>query len=113
RVDLLIGHHVHVVQPVGMVGSKVVAYGLGNFLSNQSPHAGLLPSTQDGVILHLEVTETAPGTFTVAPPTFTPTFVDREAGHVIRVVDATSNPASYERTVTAMTALGAPVTPDR
>jgi poly-gamma-glutamate synthesis protein (capsule biosynthesis protein) len=114
EVDLIIGHHVHVVQPVGTVGTKTVAYGLGNFLSNQSPDAGLLPSTQDGVILHLEVRETAPGVFEVAPPTFTPTFVDRLGGYVIRPVDATTNPDSYQRTVAAMTALGAPgVAPDR
>jgi poly-gamma-glutamate synthesis protein (capsule biosynthesis protein) len=114
EVDLIIGHHVHVVQPVGTVGPKTVAYGLGNFLSNQSPEAGLLPSTQDGVILHLEVTETAPGQFTVAPPTFTPTFVDRTGGYVIRPVDATTNPDSYQRTLAAMTALGTPgVVPER
>lgn len=114
EIDLIIGHHVHVIQPVGTVGTKTVAYGLGNFLSNQSPDAGLLPSTQDGVILHLEVTETEPGVFTVAPPTFTPTFVDRARGYVIRPVDAVSNPDSYQRTVAAMTALSAPgVVPDR
>lgn len=108
EVDLIIGHHVHVVQPVGMVGDEVVAYGLGNFLSNQSPDAGLLASTQDGVILNLEVTETGPGDFTVTEVTFTPTFVDRAGGYVIRVADPVTNPASYDRTVAAMTALGTP-----
>jgi poly-gamma-glutamate synthesis protein (capsule biosynthesis protein) len=113
-IDLLIGHHVHVVQPVGMVGDEVAAYGLGNFLSNQSPEAGLLPSTQDGVILHLTVTEVAPGDFTVSASSFTPTFVDREGGYVIRPVDEMSNPDSYQRTVSAMTALGMPgLVPDR
>lgn len=113
-VDLIIGHHVHVVQPLGRVGEEVVAYGLGNFLSNQSPDAGLLASTQDGVILDLTVTETSPGVFAVTETRFTPTFVDRANGYVIRPVDAVSNPASYERTVAAMKALGTPgVEPDR
>lgn len=105
-IDLIIGHHVHVVQPVGRVGGKVVAYGLGNFLSNQSPDAGLLPSTQDGVMLQLQVEESSPGVFTVTDTAFTPTFVDRDAGYVIRPVDPITNAASYERTVAAMTALG-------
>jgi poly-gamma-glutamate capsule biosynthesis protein CapA/YwtB (metallophosphatase superfamily) len=114
EVDLIIGHHVHVVQPVGRVGDEVVAYGLGNFLSNQSPEAGLLASTQDGVILNLEVTETALGAFTVTDVTFTPTFVDRTGGYVIRVADPATNAESYARTVAAMTALGTPgVGPDR
>lgn len=114
EVDLIVGHHVHVVQPVGKVGEEIVAYGLGNFLSNQSPDAGLLASTQDGVILHLRVEETTPGRFAVTDLSFTPTFVDRAGGYVIRPVDLSSNPASYDRTVAAMTALGTEgVHPDR
>jgi len=35
-VDLLVGHHAHVVQPVERIGDEVVVYGLGNLLSNQS-----------------------------------------------------------------------------
>ena len=37
EVDLILGHHVHVVQPIERVGSKWVAYGMGNSLSNQTP----------------------------------------------------------------------------
>src|SRR6266511_3951852 len=35
-IDLLIGSHAHVVQPVERIGDKYVLYGLGNFLSNES-----------------------------------------------------------------------------
>lgn len=35
-VDLIVGHHAHVVQPLGRVAGRPVAFGLGNFLSNQS-----------------------------------------------------------------------------
>ena len=37
EIDLVIGHHAHVVQPVDKVGDEWVVFGLGNFLSNQSP----------------------------------------------------------------------------
>jgi poly-gamma-glutamate capsule biosynthesis protein CapA/YwtB (metallophosphatase superfamily) len=113
-IDLLIGHHVHVIQPVDRVHDKFVAYGLGNFLSNQSPDAGLLASTQDGMILRVTVEEGPAGRFSATGVTFTPTFVDRAGGYVVRPVDATSNTASYQRTVEAVGALGVDgVVPDR
>ena len=34
-VDIVIGHHPHVVEPVEMIGSTLVLYSLGNFLSGQ------------------------------------------------------------------------------
>ena len=34
-VNLIIGHHPHVVQPVTYVGNTLVIYSLGNFISNQ------------------------------------------------------------------------------
>ena len=34
-VNLVIGHHPHVVQPVEYVGDTLVLYSLGNFISNQ------------------------------------------------------------------------------
>ena len=36
-IDLILGDHVHVVQPCEQIGGKYVMYGMGNFLSNQSP----------------------------------------------------------------------------
>ncbi len=54
-VDLLLGDHVHVQQPVAKVGDKYVVYGMGNLLSNQSPREGLLPQTQDGGVVSVHV----------------------------------------------------------
>jgi len=39
-IDLLIGHHAHVVQPVDQIDGRFVVYGLGNFISNQSAACG-------------------------------------------------------------------------
>lgn len=36
-VDLIIGSHPHVIQPVGYVDDTLVIYSLGNFVSGQSP----------------------------------------------------------------------------
>ena len=36
-VNLIIGSHPHVVEPVGYVGDTLVIYSLGNFLSGQRP----------------------------------------------------------------------------
>lgn len=118
-VDLVVGHHVHVIQPVDRVGDKVVVYGLGNFLSNQSAAAGLAPSTQDGVIVGVTFAEGPEGGFTAQRVTFTPTWVDIGAGYVITpVAAALRDPdlapgrraaleASWSRTVAAIDALGA------
>ena len=54
-VDLLLGGHVHVQQPVARIGDKYVVFGMGNLLSNQSPAAGLAPQTQDGAIVGVHV----------------------------------------------------------
>lgn len=104
-VDLIIGHHVHVVQPVEKVGDKYVAYGLGNFLSNQSGGGRLPAGTQDGVIMHFDVNEAEPGVFKVIGATFTPTYVDRPAFRIVPTSPSTY-PDSYQRTVEAITLLG-------
>ncbi|HEY9439918.1 MAG TPA: CapA family protein [Streptomyces sp.] len=46
-IDLVIGHHAHVVQPMEKVGGTWVAYGLGNQLARHDVPSGL---TEEGVI---------------------------------------------------------------
>ena len=104
-VDLILGDHVHVVQPCEKINGKYVHYGMGNFLSNQTPAAGLLASTQDGVIVSFEVEETAPGVFETVSMTYAPTFVV-VPGHDIQLATPDRHPQSHERTVSAVTALG-------
>lgn len=59
-VDLVLGHHAHVVQPVTKVGDMWVAYGHGNLLSAQSRRD---PRTGDGLLTTFTFTEQADGTF--------------------------------------------------
>jgi poly-gamma-glutamate synthesis protein (capsule biosynthesis protein) len=59
-VDLVLGHHAHVVQPVTKVGDMWVAYGHGNLLSAQSRKD---PRTGDGLLTTFTFTEQADGSF--------------------------------------------------
>ncbi len=57
-VDLVIGHHAHVVQPIQKVNGTWVAYGLGNQVARHSSPTGL---TEEGAIGWFEFRETADG----------------------------------------------------
>ena len=118
-VDLILGHHSHVVQPVARVGDEFLVYGLGNFLSNQSPEScDVCPvSTTDGVIMHLTVTEDqASGRWRVSDISHTPTWVDRTTYEIVDVLRGSGrDPAlmaeSAQRTASALAALGIAVAP--
>ena len=103
-VDFIIGSHVHVVQPIEKIGDEYVAYGVGNFLSNQGAPSTPTPS-QDGIILQVAVQEQADGSFKATTVDFTPTWVDRST-YLVTMATPQSNPASYDRTVSAVTSLG-------
>jgi poly-gamma-glutamate capsule biosynthesis protein CapA/YwtB (metallophosphatase superfamily) len=87
-VDLLLGHHAHVVQAIERVGDKVAVHGMGNIVSDMKDwETG--PDTEDGVVVLLEVVEQAgAGRFVVEDVAVVPTWVDRADGHRIRDVGA-------------------------
>jgi poly-gamma-glutamate capsule biosynthesis protein CapA/YwtB (metallophosphatase superfamily) len=103
EIDLLIGHHAHVVQPIERVHDRVTVHGLGNLLSNMHPRV-TGPRTQDGVIVTIEVVE-EPGSdgFVVGDVAYVPTWVDRDTHEI---VDVGATLASGERH-------GEPLTEDR
>jgi poly-gamma-glutamate capsule biosynthesis protein CapA/YwtB (metallophosphatase superfamily) len=107
-VDLIVGHHAHVVQPVQRIHGKWVAFGLGNSLSAQS--AACCPAaTQDGVLLQVTVVRKA-GRFVVGAVRYTPTWVDHPSYRIHPVPQAlasgSANPAmlrpSLRRTTAAI-----------
>jgi poly-gamma-glutamate capsule biosynthesis protein CapA/YwtB (metallophosphatase superfamily) len=124
EIDLVVGHHAHVVQPITRIGDLPVAFGLGNFLSDQHEAACCPDESQDGVILHVRFVETGPATgeFTASEFTYTPTRIDRST-HTITALDAAlADPAldddvraEYEesraRTDAALNLLGPIATP--
>ena len=80
-LDLLIGHHAHVVQPIDEIDGEWVAYGLGNMLAS---HSTPLPDNQEGVLASFTFTETSDG-WTVSAASYLPIMVD--AGPPLRIID--------------------------
>jgi len=90
EIDLIVGHHAHVLQPIKEVNGTWVIYGLGNFLSNMPtvPKDPPWPaSTQDGAIVTTRIALTSDGQVTVDQPVVKPTWVDRISGWQIRLVN--------------------------
>lgn len=117
-VDLVIGHHAHVVQPIERVGDEYIVYGLGNILSNMYASTCCPAASQDGVVVETTFTEGPDGRFRVDEVLYTPTWVDRRGGHVVTpVADALREEqdprrraeleASWQRTVAAIESRGA------
>ncbi|WP_062203074.1 CapA family protein [Demequina salsinemoris] len=89
-VDLYVGHHAHVPQPIvklpgGTQGDGMwVAYGLGNMLSNQSSHC-CVAQTSNGVLLTASFTMQPTGEVDTRVE-WTATTVDRSDSHTIQVL---------------------------
>ncbi|QAY71855.1 CapA family protein [Xylanimonas protaetiae] len=99
-VDLVLGHHAHVPQPVahlagGPEGSGMwVAYGLGNMVSNQSADCCVAASS-NGLLLTATVTAQPGGPARVTGVEWTGLTVDRAAGHRVRALpDAIADPGA-------------------
>jgi len=86
-IDLIVGSHAHVPQPIDRVGDKYVIYGVGNFLTNQSPQTcrSCPAATVDGVIIEVELTETPAGHVRVASLGAIPTWVERPTFTIVDV----------------------------
>jgi poly-gamma-glutamate capsule biosynthesis protein CapA/YwtB (metallophosphatase superfamily) len=89
EVDLILGHHVHVVQPIRRVGSKWVAYGMGNSLSNQTSSCCAV-GAQDGVLVKVTVGERA-GRLRVRELRYVPTWVEHPSFRIRPVLTALSD----------------------
>ena len=75
-IDLIVGHHSHVVQPIVREGEMHILAGLGNFLSAQIARLCNCPEeAQDGVIALVTVTENGSDLF-VTDISLIPTIVD-------------------------------------
>ena len=72
QVDLIIGHHPHVIQPTEVVerpdgGRLTIVYSLGNFISCQRRVESLL-----GLMLTIEANKSEDGAWSLATPLLTP-----------------------------------------
>jgi poly-gamma-glutamate synthesis protein (capsule biosynthesis protein) len=85
-VDLIVGHHAHVVQPTSQVNGVWVMYGLGNVLSNLPTDERWPINSQDAVIATTAVSISSSGKAVFEKPVMHPTWVDKNNGWVIRDV---------------------------
>ena len=107
-VDLVIGHHAHVVQPVQRRrDGRWVVFGLGNLLAQQAlmPGEGTAPPHRDGVVVLVDIAAGPSGRYAVRRMGYVPTFVEAPRD-VVRLAP----PASRQRTTRTLTSLGAPLT---
>lgn len=121
-IDLIVGHHAHVIQPIRRPAGRWVAYGLGNSLSGMTASM-FTPSVPDGVVL-LATFERGPHGWHVRRLRYAPTWVE-PGSWVVRLVgpaiDARQLPSwelaelrrSWGRTVHAIDAHHLDVVPYR
>ncbi|MCC2593186.1 CapA family protein [Tessaracoccus sp. OS52] len=73
-VDLVIGQHAHVVQPIVRMNGKWVAYGAGNLMAQSGPAQ---PWTYDGYLATFTFVERADGSFASSAAEFAPTMITK------------------------------------
>ncbi|GHF37339.1 poly-gamma-glutamate synthesis protein (capsule biosynthesis protein) [Amycolatopsis bartoniae] len=95
-VDLIIGHHAHVVQPFERIGGKWVAYGLGNSIARHDEPRG---TTEEGAIARFHFTPSGSG-WTVDRAEYVPTVIDLGPPIRLRTArDAGADPARTDEVV--------------
>jgi poly-gamma-glutamate synthesis protein (capsule biosynthesis protein) len=87
-IDLILGCHEHVVQPIQRIGAKWVVYGMGNQLAR---HADPVDDNREGIMPVFRFTETSPGRWRVTKAVVIPTWVTLSPN--IRVIDLLDPPA--------------------
>jgi len=104
-ITAIVGQHVHIVQPIRIINGKLVVFGEGNLISNETS-ACCPVASQDGMIVLLTITVDSHGarvTLVRYVPIWVrhPDFVVLPAGAAWRTdpADAAALRASYERTV--------------
>jgi poly-gamma-glutamate synthesis protein (capsule biosynthesis protein) len=85
-IDLIVGHHAHVLQPVVEIDGEYIFYGLGNFLSNQEPGC-CGEESQEGAIMLVRVSpvdgDAGEREWAISDLAYVPTWVDRHRDYVI------------------------------
>ncbi|GAW51579.1 MULTISPECIES: CapA family protein [unclassified Nocardioides] len=86
-IDVVLGEHAHVVQPITTVNGKWVAYGMGNMVAQSEPGR---PDAYEGITVELQLTERAGGGFDVSRIGYLPTQWNHYTpGNPIRIRRAT------------------------
>lgn len=81
-IDLVVGHHAHVVQPIERIGGKWVAYGLGNLVAAHREPGSI---KAEGLLVRFTFTRSAAGRWSATRGEFAPLLVTDTVP--VRVVD--------------------------
>nr|WP_231104633.1 CapA family protein [Haloechinothrix halophila] len=90
-IDLIVGHHAHVVQPMERINGKWVAYGLGNSVARHDEPRGV---SEEGIAARFRFTHTGQR-WRVDKAEYVPTLVD--LGPPIRLRNLTAQDAAPAR----------------
>lgn len=113
-IDVVVGHHAHVVQPIEQVDGTFVVWGLGNQLANQQQ----VPKS-DGLTVVLHADKDVGGRYRVVGIEAVPTWIDPGSFEVLPIVATLSDPAatggrgdqlaqSYDRTAAVLASVPVP-----
>ncbi len=86
NVDLILGHHAHVVQPIDRIGDEYVIFGMGNLISNQRTSSTRV-GVDDGLLVEISVVETDSGRFVAGSVVATPLYVQADGHRILPVSD--------------------------
>ena len=87
-VNLVVGHHAHVVQKIDKVNDVWAIFGLSNLISYLPTTNAFSANTQDGIIATTNITLNPDGSVIVKKPGVYPIWVDKKNGVVVRPVIA-------------------------
>ncbi|WP_395694019.1 CapA family protein [Nocardioides sp.] len=88
-VDLVLGEHAHVVQPITKVNGKWVVYGMGNAVAQNEVS---IPSSYEGITVHFDLAEQPDGGWRVDRASYLPTQWNHYVpGDPIRITRATGS----------------------
>src|SRR5690606_2096372 len=110
-LDLILGHHAHVVQPFERIGDKWVVYGMGNHVAWQHQS----DVTRDGVLARMTFREVGPGRWRVVRAEALPTWMHlANPARLLYVpaalADPTTKPPLRKACLAARTRIAAAVT---
>lgn len=73
NIDLVYGHHAHVVQPMEKINGKWAIYGLGNNIAAQGSE---VTGTRDGLLVRVQFSQDAAGGWTTSDVAWVPSYQD-------------------------------------
>lgn len=93
-LDLILGHHAHVVQPIERIGDKWVVYGMGNHVAWQHQ----ADNTRDGILARMTFQRVGTGRWRVVRAEVLPTWTDlSNPARLVYVPAALADPTTAAR----------------